>query len=64
LIEFEGADTIAAFIAEPMNGTGGIVPPPEGYWRTTRCPHEDEPRGDHDDTASARDRSRYMAIDT
>jgi len=32
LIEFEGADTIAAFIAEPMNGTGGIVPPPEGYW--------------------------------
>lgn len=32
LIESEGADTIAAFIAEPMNGTGGIVPPPEGYW--------------------------------
>lgn len=32
LIEREGADTIAAFIAEPMNGTGGIVPPPEGYW--------------------------------
>ena len=32
LIEREGADTIAAFIAEPMLGTGGIVPPPEGYW--------------------------------
>nr|WP_175717033.1 aminotransferase [Burkholderia anthina] len=32
LIEREGADTIAAFIAEPMNGTGGIVPPPAGYW--------------------------------
>ena len=32
LIEAEGADTIAAFIAEPMLGTGGIVPPPEGYW--------------------------------
>ena len=28
----EGADTIAAFIAEPMLGTGGIVPPPAGYW--------------------------------
>ena len=32
LIAREGADTIAAFIAEPMLGTGGIVPPPEGYW--------------------------------
>ncbi|KIN67971.1 aspartate aminotransferase family protein [Sulfitobacter donghicola] len=28
----EGADTIAAFIGEPILGTGGIVPPPEGYW--------------------------------
>jgi L-2,4-diaminobutyrate transaminase len=32
LIEHEGADTIAAFIGEPVLGTGGIVPPPEGYW--------------------------------
>jgi L-2,4-diaminobutyrate transaminase len=32
LIEREGADTIAAFIGEPMLGTGGIVPPPAGYW--------------------------------
>jgi L-2,4-diaminobutyrate transaminase len=32
LIAAEGADTIAAFIAEPMLGTGGIVPPPMGYW--------------------------------
>ncbi len=32
MIEREGADTIAAFIAEPVLGTGGIVPPPEGYW--------------------------------
>ncbi|MSU88886.1 aminotransferase class III-fold pyridoxal phosphate-dependent enzyme [Rhodobacteraceae bacterium 2CG4] len=32
LIEREGADTIAAFIAEPVLGTGGIVPPPKGYW--------------------------------
>ncbi|GAA5064477.1 aspartate aminotransferase family protein [Roseibacterium beibuensis] len=33
MIEREGADTIAAFIAEPMLGTGGIVPPPAGYWQ-------------------------------
>ena len=32
LIEAEGAGTIAAFIAEPLLGTGGIVPPPAGYW--------------------------------
>ena len=32
MIEREGADTIAAFIGEPVLGTGGIVPPPEGYW--------------------------------
>ena len=32
LIEREGAETIAAFIGEPVLGTGGIVPPPEGYW--------------------------------
>ncbi len=32
LIEHEGADTIAAFIGEPALGTGGLVPPPAGYW--------------------------------
>ncbi len=32
LIEREGPDTIAAFIGEPILGTGGIVPPPAGYW--------------------------------
>ena len=32
LIQREGADTIAAFIGEPVLGTGGIVPPPGGYW--------------------------------
>ena len=32
MIEREGADTIAAFWAEPVLGTGGIVPPPAGYW--------------------------------
>jgi L-2,4-diaminobutyrate transaminase len=33
LIAREGADTIAAFIGEPVLGTGGIVPPPAGYWQ-------------------------------
>ncbi|MFP4238767.1 MAG: aminotransferase class III-fold pyridoxal phosphate-dependent enzyme, partial [Rhodosalinus sp.] len=32
LIDREGAETIAAFWAEPVLGTGGIVPPPAGYW--------------------------------
>ena len=32
LIEAEGAESIAAFIGEPVLGTGGIVPPPSGYW--------------------------------
>jgi L-2,4-diaminobutyrate transaminase len=32
LIEREAPDTIAAFIGEPVLGTGGIVPPPRGYW--------------------------------
>ncbi|MEO9652612.1 MAG: aspartate aminotransferase family protein [Roseobacter sp.] len=32
MIHREGADTIAAFIGEPVLGTGGIVPPPSGYW--------------------------------
>jgi L-2,4-diaminobutyrate transaminase len=32
LIRREGPDTIAAFIGEPVLGTGGIVPPPAGYW--------------------------------
>ena len=32
LIEREGADTIAAFFAEPIMGTGGVLLPPEGYF--------------------------------
>ncbi len=32
LIEAEGPETIAGFIGEPIMGTGGIIPPPEGYW--------------------------------
>jgi len=33
MILAEGPDTVAAFIGEPVLGTGGIVPPPEGYWQ-------------------------------
>lgn len=36
LIDREGAETIAAFIGEPVLGTGGIVPPPEGYWEAVQ----------------------------
>ena len=32
LILAEGPDTVAAFIGEPVLGTGGIVPPPKSYW--------------------------------
>lgn len=32
LIEREGPDTIAAFIAEPVMGAGGVIVPPEGYF--------------------------------
>ena len=32
MILAEGPETVAAFIGEPVLGTGGLVPPPEGYW--------------------------------
>lgn len=32
MIQAEGPDTVAAFIGEPVLGTGGLVPPPKGYW--------------------------------
>ena len=32
VIEREGPSTVAAVIAEPVLGTGGIVPPPSGYF--------------------------------
>ncbi len=41
LIESEGPDTVAAFIAEPMLGTGGIVPPPAGYWKAIQAVLDD-----------------------
>jgi L-2,4-diaminobutyrate transaminase len=37
LIEREGPDTIAAFIGEPVLGTGGLVPPPAGYWEAIQA---------------------------
>ena len=36
LIEREGADTIAAFFAEPVQGAGGVIVPPEGYFPKLR----------------------------
>jgi L-2,4-diaminobutyrate transaminase len=32
LIVREGPETVGAFIAEPVLGTGGLIPPPAGYW--------------------------------
>lgn len=37
VIAQEGADTIGGFIAEPMIGAGGLVAPPEGYWRAIQA---------------------------
>jgi L-2,4-diaminobutyrate transaminase len=36
LIEAEGPDTIAAFIAEPVSGSGGVLVPPEDYFREVK----------------------------
>lgn len=35
-IEKEGAETIAAFISEPIQGSGGVNLPPEGYFQEVR----------------------------
>ncbi len=37
LIIAEDPDTIGGFIAEPVLGTGGIIPPPEGYWEAIQA---------------------------
>lgn len=36
VIEHEGADTIAAFIAEPIIGAGGIIIPSDDYYKQVR----------------------------
>jgi len=36
-IAFQGADTVAAFIAEPVQGAGGVIVPPENYWPLVRA---------------------------
>jgi adenosylmethionine-8-amino-7-oxononanoate aminotransferase len=36
VVEEQGAETIAAFIAEPVIGAGGIIPPPDGYFARIR----------------------------
>jgi 4-aminobutyrate--pyruvate transaminase len=35
-IEEEGPETIAAFMAEPIIGSGGVIPPPDGYFPRIR----------------------------
>jgi adenosylmethionine-8-amino-7-oxononanoate aminotransferase len=42
-IEFEGPDTVAAVILEPVQNAGGCFTPPEGYWQRVReiCDHYD-----------------------
>ncbi len=37
LIEAEGAETIAAFIAEPVMGAGGVIVPPDGYYEKVQA---------------------------
>jgi L-2,4-diaminobutyrate transaminase len=33
----EGPETVAAFIAEPIQGAGGVIVPPEGYFATIQA---------------------------
>jgi adenosylmethionine-8-amino-7-oxononanoate aminotransferase len=35
-IAFQGPDTVAAFIAEPVQGAGGVIVPPPNYWPLVR----------------------------
>jgi len=37
LILAEGADTIAAFIAEPITGASGVIVPPKGYYQKVQA---------------------------
>lgn len=37
MIEREGPETIAAFIAEPIMGAGGVIIPPQGYYEQVQA---------------------------
>lgn len=37
VITREGAQTIAAFVAEPVLGAGGVIPPPVGYFQAVQA---------------------------
>lgn len=36
MIEIEGEETVAAFVGEPVQGSGGEIPPPLTYWPLVR----------------------------
>ncbi len=36
LLEYEGADTVAAVFLETVTGTNGVIPPPDGYLQSIR----------------------------
>jgi adenosylmethionine-8-amino-7-oxononanoate aminotransferase len=35
-IQFEGPETVAAVVMEPVQNSGGCIPPPDGYWQRVR----------------------------
>jgi adenosylmethionine-8-amino-7-oxononanoate aminotransferase len=35
-IQLEGAETVAAVVMEPVQNSGGCIPPPDGYWQRVR----------------------------
>lgn len=37
MIQREGPETVAAFIAEPIMGAGGVIIPPEGYYQAIQA---------------------------
>ncbi len=36
ILEYEGADTVAAVFLETVTGTNGVIPPPDGYLQSIR----------------------------